>query len=85
MARQLAKILVVDDEPDMAESVRLILERGGHQVVVETEAPRAPDVAAAERPDVVLTDLRMPDLDGLELMERLKARQMDLPVVVLTG
>ena len=85
MARQLAKILVVDDEPDMAESVRLILERGGHQVVVETEAPRASDVAAAERPDVVVTDLLMPDLDGLELMERLKARQMDLPVVVLTG
>jgi len=80
-----AKVLVVDDEPDMADSIRDMLERYGHQVVVETKSTRAVQLAVAEQPDLVLTDLRMPDLDGLELLDRLRASNMNMPVIVITG
>ncbi len=85
MTNKAARVLVVDDEPEMAESLRLILGRAGYDVLVETQARRAVDAAIAERPDVVLTDLQMPDLDGLGLVEQLAAHQCAAPVVVLTG
>ena len=80
-----ARILVVDDEPDMADSVRLILTRAGHEALVETDGARAIETATLERPDLVITDLRMPGVDGLALIEQLKQKQAGLPVVVMTG
>jgi DNA-binding NtrC family response regulator len=80
-----ARILIIDDEPEMADSIGLILERAGYEALVETDGRHALETAASERPDVVLTDLRMPELDGLTLMESLKARQVAAPVLVLTG
>jgi DNA-binding NtrC family response regulator len=85
VARRPARILVVDDEPDMADSVRLILVRAGHEVLVQGEGRAAVEMAVAERPDLVITDLRMPGLDGLGVIEELKARGCAAPVVVLTG
>jgi DNA-binding NtrC family response regulator len=78
-------ILVVDDESEMADSVRLILRRAGHEAVVESDPRRALELAMAERPDLVITDLRMAPMDGLGLIEALRARQYAGPVVVLTG
>jgi DNA-binding NtrC family response regulator len=85
MTPRVAKILVVDDEPDMAESTQLTLERGGHEVVVTTEGARALELMAADLPDLVVTDLRMPGLDGLQLLEELRSRRLEVPVIVLTG
>ena len=80
-----AKILVVDDEPDMAENVALTLRTAGHEVIVETESLKALDLVERERPDLVVTDLRMPQLDGLALLERIRASHPELPLVVLTA
>ena len=85
MTQRVAKILVVDDEPDMAESTELSLERGGHEVVVSHEGARALELMAVEQPDLVITDLKMPGLDGLQLLQELRTRKLDTPVIVLTG
>ena len=79
------KVLVVDDEPDMAESVERVLRGAGHETIVETESEAALSVVERERPDVVITDLRMPGLDGLSLLTLIKEAHPEVPVIVLTG
>ena len=83
--RRPARILVVDDEADMAENVALTLIAAGHETDVETDSGKALTSLERERPDLLLTDLRMPGLDGLALIERARAIHPGLPIVVLTG
>ena len=83
--KRAARILVVDDEADMADNVALILHGAGHEPIVETDARRALEVVERERPDLLITDLRMPGVDGLTLIERLRPGYPDLPIVVLTA
>jgi DNA-binding NtrC family response regulator len=85
MTQRLAKILVVDDEPDMAESTEMTLERAGHEVAVVHEGARALELVTSEQLDLVITDLRMPGLDGLQLIQELRSRNLETPVIVLTG
>jgi DNA-binding NtrC family response regulator len=85
MTQRRARILIVDDEPDMAESIRLTLVRAGHDAVVETDPRQAPEIASHDRPDLVVTDLTMPGLGGLQLVDELRARQIASPIIVLTG
>ncbi|MEM9598968.1 MAG: sigma-54 dependent transcriptional regulator [Acidobacteriota bacterium] len=80
-----ARILVVDDEPRMAESVAVALRRSGyrcHTCVGGAEALAAFDAHGA---DVVVTDRRMPGMDGVELMGRLLERSPELPVILVTA
>ncbi|MBI2216912.1 MAG: sigma-54-dependent Fis family transcriptional regulator [Candidatus Rokubacteria bacterium] len=69
----------------MAENLALVLRSAGHEPIIELDSRSAPDVIDRERPDLVITDLRMPGLDGLALIERVRAAHPDIPVVVLTG
>jgi len=85
VTRRAARILVVDDEPEMADTVCQILRRAGHEPLMETSARRALELALSERPDLVVTDLRMPEMSGLALIESLKSRGYAPPIVVLTG
>ena len=85
MGRKGIKILILDDEPDMAENIRRIVEAAGYDALVETDGFRALDVVEQERPDLVLTDLRMPNIDGLTFLERVKARHPEVAVIVFTG
>ncbi|HJQ82942.1 MAG TPA: sigma-54 dependent transcriptional regulator, partial [Candidatus Binatia bacterium] len=80
-----ARILVVDDEARMAEVVAAALRRAGHEC--ETCADGAGALAALEErgADVVVTDWRMPEMDGVELLRRLHARRPNLPVILLTA
>jgi two-component system NtrC family response regulator len=80
-----AKILVVDDEADMVETLEQILSRSEYDVVTATESVKAFDLVSKEQPDLIITDLVMPELDGVDLMERVKAHYPHIPVVLLTG
>jgi DNA-binding NtrC family response regulator len=79
------RVLIVDDEPEMAESTARLLTLAGHRCTPTTAAPEALARLESERPDVLLTDLKMPAMDGLELLRRAHAIDPDLPVIVLTA
>ena len=80
-----AKILAVDDEPDMVETLEQILSGADYEVHVATESLKAFDMVAKERPDLIITDLVMPELDGINFLERVKAHYPHIPVILLTG
>jgi DNA-binding NtrC family response regulator len=85
MAPRRARILVVDDEPEMADSIRLHISRAGYEASVETDSRKAVERAVSEHPDLVVTDLQMPGFNGLDLIRQLVARQVSAAVIVLTG
>jgi DNA-binding response OmpR family regulator len=76
-------VLVVDDEPMIAEVVARYLERAGYRVLSAADGEEALDVDAVERPDLVVLDVMLPRLGGLEVMRRLRARAGGGPPVVL--
>jgi len=80
----MALILAVDDEPGILKLVNQILSEEGFRVVTARDGEEA--VAAAEqyRPDIVLLDLTLPDMDGLEVMRRLRER-VNVPIIMVTG
>jgi phosphoserine phosphatase RsbU/P len=79
-----ARILVVDDEPGMIRAVERVLGET-HQVVGSPSSRQAVSVAAEFKPDLAILDIRMPELDGFELMTRLKAGMPDLDIILMTG
>ncbi len=80
------RVLLVDDHADLRRSVRALLQGEGMLIVAEaTEGLAALDAARLTKPDVVVTDVRMPGMDGLEVTRRLRAIHPGLPVVVYTG
>jgi two-component system response regulator AtoC len=79
------KILIVDDEPDALENCRRILSRLQYECLVEQNSMRAIDVLERERPGLVLTDLRMPGLDGIGILNAAKRLDPAVQVVLLTA
>lgn len=77
-----AVILVVDDEPLQRDILKVILSDEGHQTRVAASAEEALKITRTIKPDVVLTDLRMYKMDGMELMETLRS-QTDAPEVII--
>ena len=84
---QSAKVLVVDDEPEITEIVETFLTEAGYQVMVENLPSQAVEKAKSFGPDVVLLDIMMPGMDGYDICEVLKKdpRFMSTPVIFLTG
>ena len=80
----LPRLLYVDDDPDLRALVPLALD-GWFEVRTAGSAPEALDAVAAAPVDAVLSDMQMPGMDGGALLAALRARGLDLPVVVLTG
>jgi two-component system, OmpR family, alkaline phosphatase synthesis response regulator PhoP len=79
-----AKILVVDDESAIVNSVRAYLEMEGYAVYTALDGPAALKVARAFRPDLVVLDIMLPGLDGIEVLRRLR-QESDVYVMVLTA
>jgi putative two-component system response regulator len=81
------KILVVDDEKTDRNWMVQLLESKGYQTTAAAGGQVALDLVAVELPDLVLLDLRMPDLDGFQVIERLKAdpRTAAIPIIMVTG
>src|SRR5438094_544242 len=78
-------ILVVDDEQETCDVLRMVLEREGYGVETSTSAQQALELVGARDFDLVLTDLSMPAMGGLELCERVLGTRPNVPVVVITG
>lgn len=81
----LTKILVVDDEPVVCESCRRILVQEGYAVETCSDSRTGLRLAELTPYDAVLLDLRMPIVDGLRFLERLREVHPDVPVVIITG
>lgn len=78
-------VLVVDDEPVVRDGIRLILETSGLRVATVSDAESALAHPAAAACRVLLCDLMLPHLSGIELLQRLRVGRPDLPVVMITG
>ena len=78
-------MLVVDDDQDICDALQIMLEREGCLVTSVTSASRALDAVGDQDFDVALTDLQMPELDGIGLCERILGVRPDMPVIVVTG
>ncbi len=77
--------MIVDDEADMLENCRRILAREGYECLGTTSPKHALRLLETERPSLLLTDLKMPEMDGLELLHRARAIDANCPVVVITA
>jgi CheY-like chemotaxis protein len=79
------RVLVVDDQESMREMLADLLDMMGHETFKASSAAEALARLAQDDVDLVITDLNMPEMDGMELTKRIKARTPHLPVLVITG
>jgi two-component system alkaline phosphatase synthesis response regulator PhoP/two-component system response regulator VicR len=81
------KILVVDDEPHIVRLVQVNLEKAGYVVVTASNGREALETVASEQPDLMVLDVMMPEMDGLETLKRLKDNPQthEIPVILLTA
>ncbi|EPR37313.1 response regulator receiver protein [Desulfovibrio sp. X2] len=81
----MAKILVIDDERPTLGMFRLFLEKYGHEVLLAENGADGLELFAREAPPVVLTDIKMPGMDGIEVLKRIKQANPAVEVIVITG
>jgi two-component system alkaline phosphatase synthesis response regulator PhoP len=81
------KILIVDDEPDILEFLQYNLKKEGYAVVTAGDGKQALEVAAAEKPDLIILDIMMPVLDGVEACRQLRTKKefKETPIAFLTA
>jgi len=79
------KILVVDDEQSMIQFLSALLRREGYEVLAARSGAEALEAAGEHAPDVVITDIKMPGMDGIALLEQLKKQDETLPVIIMTA
>jgi two-component system, OmpR family, response regulator VicR len=81
------RVLCIEDETEMSQLVEMILSRQGYDVATAATSQSALDQVAAQKPDVILLDLMLPDIDGWEVYEKLKSEDAtrDIPVIVVTA
>ncbi len=79
-----AKILVVEDEVKIVELVRLYLERDGYQVLTAINGKKALELFRAEKPDLIILDIMLPEMSGLDVCREIR-RESSVPVVMLTA
>ncbi|MDI1477396.1 sigma-54 dependent transcriptional regulator [Polyangium sp. y55x31] len=80
-----ARVLVVDDEASARSGLEKLLRQEGYAVDAAADGPSALQIAAERPPDVVVTDLKMPRMDGLELLQKLRATYPTVPVIMVTA
>ncbi len=80
-----ATLLIIDDDDVVRASLAAYLDDSGFRVLQAPNGPKGLELFDSERPDLVICDLRMPQMDGLELIRLISERQNDLPVIVVSG
>lgn len=78
-------ILVVDDEQSMRETLTIMLEKEGYQVVTAGDGVEALGICVEGGIDLIVTDIKMPGMDGVRLIEELDRRDIDIPIIVMTA
>jgi two-component system, chemotaxis family, chemotaxis protein CheY len=78
-------ILVIDDDPLMRSSLRTVLEGKGYAVDTLPDGRRAPAMVEQTRPDAVITDIVMPESEGIETIVAIRAVAPDLPIIAISG
>jgi len=87
MEEQKFKVLVVDDDPGIVKVIGIILSTHGHEVIKAHNGNEGLELAGREKPDVILLDIMMPDIDGYEVIKRLKGNPdtAQIPVIFVTA
>jgi len=87
MSATIKSILCIEDEPEMIDLIRLILGRRGYEVKGATSGADGLRMIRADKPDLILLDLMMPEMDGWEVYQQIKAdeKNRDIPVIVVTA
>lgn len=81
----MARLLVVDDDPHFLDSLVLLLQDSGHFVIAANNGDAALEALAAGTPDAIVTDIYMPEKDGLELIREVRRRFPCLPIIATSG
>jgi len=81
----MARLLIVDDEESIGDALRQVFEYEGHEVRVARDGPEALRMVEASRPDVTLLDVKMPGMDGLEVLGKMKAGDPQAVIVMISG
>lgn len=81
----MVKILLVDDNRAVRDATRLVLEGAGHQVIEAVSGLRVEEIIDGDKPDLVLTDMLMPDRDGVETVLALRRRYPRLRIIAMSG
>src|SRR5258707_13294005 len=79
------RVLAIDDEPSMTDWLKVLLEHAGYDVRTALIGARGEELFRAWRPDAVVTDMLLPDVDGIELVRRFKQIEPEAVVIVITG
>jgi len=83
--KQYGSVLVVDDDPDVLQFTSLLLQKHGYSAVPCSSSAEAMDVLKDKKVDVVLTDIVMPEISGIELLEKMRNLYPETPVILMTG
>ena len=81
----MAAILLGDDDPEVRFALGMLLREAGHEVLEADGCSGILDTAAGRRPDLVVTDVNMPGMSGVELMEQLRGTRPGTPIIAMTG
>jgi CheY-like chemotaxis protein len=80
-----ARILIVDDDPAVQATIKILLDRAGHSVVAASDGRKGLAIFEAGDFDLLLLDIFMPGMDGLETMRLIHAQQPLIPIIVISG
>jgi two-component system nitrogen regulation response regulator NtrX len=81
----LAKVLVIDDEANVRTLTEMLLQHRGHEVLLADSGPKGLELYRREHPDVILLDLKMPEMDGVEVLIQIRRVDLKQPVIIVTG
>jgi two-component system nitrogen regulation response regulator NtrX len=80
-----AKVLIIDDEESVRSSLKMIFEYEGYDVVLAANGEAGLKIAERESPDLIFLDIKMPQMDGMEVLKRLKEMDDQVPVIMISG
>jgi two-component system alkaline phosphatase synthesis response regulator PhoP len=81
------RILIVDDEPDVLSLAAFRLKKSGYEILVATDGQMGLDMITSEKPDLVLLDLRLPNMDGMDVCKHVKSdkKLRHIPIILFTA